>query len=410
MNDDAQKANHNNIWRNKGLLIYLSGNLLSTLGNSIAGLAIMWLLQETTGSTSRAGLTYLASYLPTYLLLPFAGSILDHFSRKRVMQCAQLINAASTALLGYYLLNHGANSYLLAGYFFLSSATNAFYMPASEAIIPNIVEKDLLTQANAMKQSFLSAGTLFGPTLSALMLAKTNYMYSYVFFLQAILYVCSCLSLIAVPAKEEYLSKQKVEKPYQLKNIVEALKYIKLHPVIIQLMFIFSFANFMGAAKNLLMPFYVSERLGGVGDFAAMATAASATGLIVSILITFIKKIDRVGVVLISSCLVMTSSQMFLGLSSYLPLSMFLFAIGLVGGMISGMCSSVIYQREVDDDMRGRVYSFRTMLSSALNPLGTVIAGFAGDVLPAWVVISLFGALASLITMSGYFMKSLRSS
>ena len=248
MNDDAQKANHNNIWRNKGLLIYLSGNLLSTLGNSIAGLAIMWLLQETTGSTSRAGLTYLASYLPTYLLLPFAGSILDHFSRKRVMQCAQLINAASTALLGYYLLNHGANSYLLAGYFFLSSATNAFYMPASEAIIPNIVEKDLLTQANAMKQSFLSAGTLFGPTLSALMLAKTNYMYSYVFFLQAILYVCSCLSLIAVPAKEEYLSKQKVEKPYQLKNIVEALKYIKLHPVIIQLMFIFSFANFMGAA------------------------------------------------------------------------------------------------------------------------------------------------------------------
>ena len=74
------------------------------------------------------------------------------------------------------------------------------------------------------------------------------------------------------------------------------------------------------------------------------------------------------------------------------------------------MCSSVIYQREVADEMRGRVYSFRTMLSTALNPVGTVAAGFAGDVLPAWQVISLFGAIASVVTMSGYFMKKLRRS
>jgi MFS family permease len=82
-------------------LIYLSGNLLSTLGNAIAGLAFMWLLKETTGSTSRAGLTYLASYLPTYFLLPFAGNILDQFSRKKVMQFSQLINAASATFLGF---------------------------------------------------------------------------------------------------------------------------------------------------------------------------------------------------------------------------------------------------------------------------------------------------------------------
>lgn len=408
MKPDTQESMQGNIWKNQGLLIFLSGNLLSTLGTSVASLAVMWLLKETTGSTSKAGLTYLASYLPTYLLLPFAGNILDQFSRKKVMQWSQFANAVFSILVGIFLLTRKANVYLLASYYFINSATNAFYQPASEAIIPNLVEKELLTQANAMKQGFLRGGTLLGPALAALTLAKFNY--SYVFFLKGFLYLCSCISLFGVSAKEEYLNHHRTEKPYALKNIVEALKYIKHHTVIMQLMFLFSFANFMGSAKNLLLPFYVTERLGGVGDFAAMATAASVAGLIVSFLITFVKKVDRVGVLLISSCLVMTLSQMFLGMSTILPLSMFLYALGLTGGMISGMCSSVIYQREVADEMRGRVYSFRTMLSTALNPVGTVAAGFAGDVLPAWQVISLFGAIASVVTMSGYFMKKLRRS
>ncbi len=408
MNTDSHEKVKVSIWKNHGFLIFLSGNLLSTLGTSVASLAVMWLLRETTGSTSLAGLTYLASYLPTYLLLPFAGNVLDQVSRKKVMQWSQLANAVFSACVGLFLLDNQANVYLLASYYFINSATNAFYQPASEAIIPNIVDKESLTQANAMKQGFLRAGTLLGPTLAALTLAKYNY--SYVFFLKAILYISSCLSLFAVSAKEEYLVCRVLEKSYQLKNIINALKYIKQHTVIMQLMFIFSFANFMGAAKNLLLPFYITERLGGVGDFAAMATAASITGLIVSVLITFLKKIDRVGILLISTCLVMTMSQMFLGFSTNLSLSMFLYALGLTGGMISGMCSSVIYQREVADEMRGRVYSFRTMLSTALSPLGTVVAGFAGDFLPAWLVISLFGVIASLVTMSGYFMKSLRTS
>lgn len=407
MRDDLSKESQSSVWNNKGLLIYLSGNLISTLGSSIAGFAIMWLLRETTGSTAKAGLTYLASYLPTYVLLPFAGNVLDQVSRKKVMQLAQVVNAVSAFFLGFYLWSHQANVYLLAGYFFINSSNSAFYQPASETIIPNIVEKESLTQANAMKQSFLSGGSMFGPTLSALILAQTNYTYSYVFFLQAIFYLFSCLSLFAVPTKEEYLRKQ-TNRSFQMKNIIEALKYIKLHPVIMQLMFLFSFANFMGAAKNLLLPFYVSERLGGVGDFAAMATAASVAGLLVSFLITFIKKINHVGIILICGCLIMTCSQMFLGFSTNLPLSMFLYSLGIISGMISGMCSSVIYQREVDDDMRGRVYSFRTMLSTALVPLGTVLAGFAGDFLPAWIVISSFGAIATMITLSGFLMKDLR--
>ena len=78
MNEVEIKANHVSIWKNKGLVIYLSGNMLSTLGSSIADLAIMWLLQETTGSTSRA--EFAGGLLPTWVVISLFGAMASLFT------------------------------------------------------------------------------------------------------------------------------------------------------------------------------------------------------------------------------------------------------------------------------------------------------------------------------------------
>jgi len=299
--------------------------------------------------------------------------------------------------------------WLVMLYYFLRSLGDTFYHPASQVMIPNLVERDQLVQANGIEQSAQTGGSLLGPMVGALVIARFGY--PAVFFADAIGFIISVITLGIIKVQET--RKPLSEGPGLnvagfVAELKEGLLYIKTKAVIMQLMLFFSIINFCAAGLGVVMPFYVSERLanGGIDAMAKLSTASAAGGLVVTLGISTLKRMPHRGKVAVLSMLIYQASQMLFGFQTSLVPAMVLSATRSVA-MAGGMASSAIYQNEVEPYIRGRVFSFRSMLSTALNPLGVAVAGIAGEYMPAWMVISVFGAIGTLTSILAMFSKRL---
>jgi DHA3 family macrolide efflux protein-like MFS transporter len=396
-------------WSNSNFMLYIIGKFIADIAHIMAALAVMWLLMEITGSTSTASFSMLVSFVPSLLVAPFAGVVLDRVNKRRSMQVIDLLRGFVALAMGSVMLFGLPELWMVILYFFLRSLGDTFYRPASQAIIPFLVDKEQLVQANGIEQSTLTAGGILGPMVGALLIAAFGY--SAVFFVDAFGFLVSVITLGLVKVNEvieSRSSKQGYKVSTFLGEIKEGLLYIKQKSLIVHLMILFSIVNFSSSALGVMLPFFINERFadGGIAILAQINTAAAIGGLCITLGVSMLKRMPYRGKVIIGSMLIFQFSQVLFGFTSSLPLLLLLAALRSVSAA-GGMASSAIYQSEVEPQIRGRVFAFRSMLSTALTPFGVALAGIAGEFMPAWMVISLFGVIGTLAALGAMFSKEL---
>ena len=147
-------------------LLWLSG-LVSVAGDWVLMIALPYYVYVTTGSTlATAGMTA-AELAPAILLSSFTGVFADRWDRKRILVVANLLQALVVASL--LLVGEGWLwvVYVVAA---LQSTTSAFSMPAESALLPTLVPREQLVQANAMNALNNRLGRLVGVPLGAALL------------------------------------------------------------------------------------------------------------------------------------------------------------------------------------------------------------------------------------------------
>ena len=395
-------------WQNRNFITFMVGQFVSNTGHSIAATVIIWLLMDITGSSSTASFSYIVSYLPSLIFTPFAGVLLDRFPKRLLMLIIDVLRGCLAVFMAFTMLQGLPPLGLVMLYFFVRSIGEALYAPASEAIIPNLVPREQLVQANGIKQTAAMGGGIIGPVLGAL--AVSRFGYGGAFFADALTFVVSVVSLLIIRVQEGLATVEhaKLNLSSYFGELKEALLYIRTKAVIMQLMFTFSVINFGGAAMNVMMPFYITERLANssVDTYAQFMSAYSVGGMIIAVSFSLFKEMRYKGKLVIVPLIVFTLCQVAIGFSTSLYLTM-LFSFIRSVAIISNMSSSAIYQSEVEPGIRGRVFSFRYMLSTALAPVGVAAAGVAGSVMPAWMVISVFGAIGLVASLGGVFFGQL---
>ena len=180
--------------RNRSLVILGFAESVSGLGSWITGLAVFSLIIfRGDGNVVQSSGILLASLLPMLLFSPVAGSLIDRFDRRRLMVASELL--AGVTVAGLIFVQNIWLIYLLLA---LQSIFNTIMMPARQAVVPDLVERENLTSANAFLQQLAGLIKVAAPILAGALLALVNPHTAIIF--DVISYALSAIILTRLPA------------------------------------------------------------------------------------------------------------------------------------------------------------------------------------------------------------------
>jgi MFS family permease len=356
--------------------------------------AVAWQMYELTDSPLSLGLIGLVQVTPYFLFVLIAGHVADVYDRRRIALGAQAVQLA--VAVGYAVASFtGTLAPLLiyAGSFCIGTA-QAFQSPSVRALLPSLVDREVLSQALAWSNASKKAGVIGGPAVGGLVYILGP---EYVYGISAVLFVVAgvLFTLVRTPAPEVHRDRPR------LAAMWAGVAYIRRTPVVLGAISLDLFATLIGGATALL-PIYARDILHMGPDGLGILRSAPAVGaLIASAVLIWMPLRRRVGRTMFVSVAVFGIATTVFGLSTWFPLSLAALMVMGAADMVSVVIRVSLVQLDTPDEMRGRVSAVFSLSTSTSNQLGQfqsgVTAALIGTV-PAVVV----GGIGTLLIVAGW--------
>jgi MFS family permease len=363
--------------QHKNYRLFFSGQTVSLIGTWMTRIATSWLVYRLTGSAMLLGVVGFAGQMPSFLLGPFAGVLVDRWNRHRLLVVTQVLAMLQSLALGILTLTGVITIWQIIALSLFQGIINAFDMPARQAFVVEMVEKrDDLANAIALNSSMVNAARLLGPSIGGLIIAATGE--GWCFLLDGISYLAVIASLLAMKITSRMIKPRNGANSWQ--QFREGWSYVSGFPPIRNVLLLLALVSLVGMPYTVLMPVFANEILHGGPNTLGLLMAASGVGAL-------------------TGALFLAARRSVLGLGKFIPLSAAMFGAGLIafsfsrllwlslllmvitglGFMVQMAVSNTVLQTIVDEDKRGRVMSFYTMAFMGTAPFGSLLAGSAAE-------------------------------
>ena len=375
--------------RHRNFRLFFTGQSISLIGTWMTRVATSWLVYRLTGSALLLGVVSFAGQIPTFLLAPFAGVLVDRLNRRKMLIWTQALAGLQSLALAGLTLARVINIHEVIWLSVLKGLINAFDMPGRQAFLVQMVEeKQDLGNAIALNSSMVNMARLIGPALAGLVIGSVGE--GYCFLIDGLSYLAVIASLVMMRVKVAPLMRSFAPMLEQLKD---GWTYVRGFAPIRTILLLFALISLMGMPFMVLMPIFASKVLHGGPHTLGFLLGASGIGALISAISLALRKTVRGLTTMIQiSAGVFGLGLISFGLSRWLPLSLFLMLI--VGfGMMQGMAASnTVIQTLVPEDKRGRVMSYYTMAFVGMAPFGSLLAGALAHQLGAPHAVMITGA------------------
>ena len=345
------------MWRllrtNRDFRLLYFGSLISLGGDWFLTVALLDLVLQLTGSATLASLMLLCQTLPIFLVTPIAGRAVDRLDRRKLMIVVDVIRAAA-CLLPLFARTPAMLPFAYAGVIIISIGS-AYFEPASQAALPNIVTADDLNAANVLMGSTWGTMLAVGAAIGGAVTMRFGRDVS--FIVDAISFLASAAILWRMRA--QFAEERHREHPPLIESVRETLRYAKSNPRVLALLT--SKGGYgLGAGVIAMLSVFGKEifRAGAFGIgllFAARGLGALLGPFLLRALGT--RRDDLQYRLIGPAVLIFGAGYMCLGLShSLIAGSAAVFAAHLGGGA-QWQTSTYGLQRETPDWIRGRVFA-----------------------------------------------------
>ncbi|WP_368505576.1 MFS transporter [Alkalihalophilus sp. As8PL] len=352
--------------------------LVSSFSVSFFMVATNWYVVDYLGLEAMLGIVFFASSVPRLLFMLIGGVIADRMSKAWVMFLSDFLKGV--LLLGVIgLLFYDAYTiWPLVALAFVFGVLDAFFWPASSAILPETVKEEQLTRANTVIDMTRQGSMIIGPLLAATMLATGGYVL--IFTITAVsLIIAGVIDLLIkkkMPEKREAdHSKDVQRKETMIQAIKGGLAYVRQSPFLLALMTSTIFLNFFFSGPlQLGMPLFASRILNGDEVTYAFLNGGIAVGMLLGGVGVGLLNIQRRRGLI--SILAMSSlGLMFLGFSLSTTFISSMFFIILLGVAISvtNIPLIAVIQSHTKREYLGRVMSLTSFASMGLLPVSYLV-------------------------------------
>lgn len=359
---------------------FTMGRFFATLVWQMLGVAVGWQVYAITRDPLDLGLVGLAQFVPFCLLVLPAGRIADRVDRRLVIVNAYVIEAACVLVLLGFTWSGSTN---VAWVFFamaLFGVGRAFWMPASQAMVVNLVPSHVFPTAVAFNSTLFELATISGPALGGILYAigdsrlePSGAMLVYALALAMLVVVLVLMVGIRPRAV------QPVEQGSSLRAIVEGLRFVASRRPVLGAISLDLFAVLFGGATALL-PLYASDILHVGPEGLGLLRTAPGIGAAVTAVWLARRPITRhAGAWMFGGVAVFGVATIVFGLSTSFWLSCLALTVLGAGDMISVFVRHLLVQLETPDAIRGRVSSVSALSIGASNELGEFESGLTAS-------------------------------
>jgi MFS family permease len=358
--------------RSQNYRLFFAGQGISLIGNWMTQVATVWLVYNLSDSPWMLGVVGFTSQIPTLILLPFAGVLIDRWNRHRVIVATQILAMVQSLALAFLALTEVINIWQIMILSFCQGAINAFDAPARQAFVPELVEKKQdLANAIAINASMFNGARLIGPAIAGLLIATVGP--SYCFLIDGLSYIAVIAGLLAMQLKPR---KIEVTNTKPLQRLKEGFVYAFGFPPIRAILMLLALVSFAGMSYTVLVPIFATKILHGGAQTLGFLMAASGVGAFGgAIYLIGRKSVVGLGKLIAISPAIMGFGLIGFGLSRVLWLSLIMMLFVGWGFIIQFAGGNTFLQTIVEDDKRGRVMSIYTMAFFGVTPFGNLVGG-----------------------------------
>ena len=360
--------------RNPEFRRFWAGNFLSNIGTWMQNIAQGWLVLQLTNSPFWLGFVGFIGSLPMLLFTLFGGVIADRVNRRTLLlftQTAMMLQAFVMAGLAYFHVITVGEVAILS---FINGVAQAMNTPSYQAMVPQLVRRDDLTNAIALNAAQFNMSRVIGPTLGGYAMAVFGVAGN--FFLNGL----SFLAVLFAIGTINYPEPEPVKRQSVWSSLREGFAYVRANPELRDLMALISGASLLLLPFLTFIPYFAKDVLGtgerglgflmacsGLGAFAAAGTIA------------YVGQMRHRGRLMVFSGLVVMTGVIVFSYSHIFALSAALMGLEGFGMIFMVSTMNVCIQQLSSDEMRGRVMGIYATLFMGLPPIGSLIAGELSD-------------------------------
>jgi MFS family permease len=373
---------------------YWTARFATTFATYVVAVAVGWQVYDLTRDPLDLGIIGLVQFLPLLLLVLVTGTVADRYGRRTVMAASTAL-AFLCALAILYFSWRGLTSPMpIFVALFGFGIARAFFAPASQSLVVNLVPQRVFPNAVAWNSSAWQTASILGPVAGGL-LYGIGATFTYAVSALMLAVATALVLTIPKPAERSHITKVTFD------SLFAGLRYIRDQKVVLGAISLDLFAVFLGSAVALL-PIFARDVLDAGPWALGMLRAAPGVGAVLMAVFLATSPVrDHAGRILLVSVGLFGVFTIVFGLSQLAWLSVI--ALALIGAfdMISVYIRETVLQIWTPDEVRGRVNAVNIVFLGASNELGDMRAGFVAawiGAVPAVVI----GGISSVAVAAGW--------
>lgn len=375
-------------FKHKNYQLYFLGQLVSLIGTWLQTVAQGILVFNLTHSALWVGIIFALNSIPVTLFVLFGGVIVDRFSKKKILIFTQVGSLTLAFILGILVITGVVNVIHIAILTVLLGFINAIDMPARQAFMSEIVDKEDLSSSIALNAGMFNAARVIGPLIAGILIGLIGE--GGAFIVNALSFIPPIITLLYIIPKEHKITGHS----HPITAIKEGVSYSYKHPIIRDLMIFAGLNGIFGWSYVTILP-VIGENVFHLNPFQlSFLYAAGGGGAILgTILVSAFSHKIRPSQFILGGLTLFSIALIAFSLTSNLILGIiFLFFSGL--GLVThfSMMNTTI-QHMSPPHIMGRVLSVYTFMFLGLSPLGSFEIGFVADHLGSPMALRISGII-----------------
>lgn len=350
--------------------MYFVGQTISSIGSWAQSLAVTWLVLELTDRSDQLGIALALQFLPMLILGAPAGVLADRLNNRRLLLATSAASGVLALTFGVVVTTGHATIWWIYALTFLLGLVLAVERPTMQAILFQLVGRDLLANAVAANGSINSVSRLIGPAIAGGLIATVGVTVG--FYINAASYLIVIAALLALRSSEMTARPMIGQSKGKLR---EGFAYVRSHPEVARPLIVMSIVG--AVALNFPTTFPSMVRFGfhrGAGAVGAAMSVSAIGSILGGIYIAGIKPDARR-----TLAIALTGFGAAIVALGVMPSYATFVAMSIVLGFASASFQSVntvVVQQATEPSMQGRVMALHQTALFGSTPIGSLLMGW----------------------------------
>ncbi len=356
--------------------LFFGGQSISLIGTWITRVATSWLVYRLTGSPLMLGVVSFSGQIPTLVLSPITGVLVDRNDRHRILVITQVLSMLQSFALAALVFTGTVTVGRIIALQLFQGIINSFDTPARQSFVVEMVDdRSYLSNAIALNSTMVNASRIIGPSIGGILIASVGE--GWCFLLDGISYIAVLASLLAMTVTR----RPRAAAPSRaIDELRDGFRYVTRFPPIRTALVLLALVATMGMPYSVLMPAIAMSVLhGGAHTLGFLMTAAGLGALVGALYLASRTSVVGLGRVMSLSAVLFGAALMAFSLSHWLWLSLVLLPFVGAGMMVEMAATNTVIQTIVEEHLRGRVMAFYAMAVLGTAPIGSLLGGMLAD-------------------------------